>query len=212
MKNKFEFSLKNKFLQNALELLLAAFIAFLFPFWIAKIQEGSVSHHNLISPVHAQTMSPERVAKQVYEKMPKLPKENQYISEETNEINERNTLVSRIVRYHQYVKTRPTAFRLDWKLTLADYLDANEIIKDNRYPGSTTLIENPLLKDKEVIDTLTRNQRDELVNILVGIYNPKSNINSNVDSSSEENSSPSKNNSSREFVLPTPGGADLLLP
>lgn len=122
--------------------------------------------------VWAQTLTPEVVSREVYQQIPDFPLENNYLSVETNQVVSENTLVSRIVRYHQYVKSRPTVYRLDWKLTLADYLGKNEIMDEQRYP-STTITENPLEKDKQVIKSLTRQQRDELVSVLVNIYNPE---------------------------------------
>jgi hypothetical protein len=210
--NKFEFSFKNRLLKNTLEILLVALIGFLFPFWVAKIEKGSFSSQFLLSPVHAQSISPEKVAVEVYEQMPELPKENHYTRQETNEIDEDNTLISRMVRYHQYVKGRPTIFRLDWKLTLADYLGANEIIKEPLYPGYSSLTNNPMDKDIEVVNSLTFNQRQQLVDLLVSIYNPKKETNSHSDSSPETNPSPSQTPTNSDFLLPTPGGADLLLP
>ena len=210
--NKFEFSFKNRLFKNTLELLLVALIGFLFPFWVTKIEKASLIHNILLSPVNAQTLGPERVAAEVYRQMPDLPKENQYTREETQEIDEDNTLISRMVRYHQYVKVRPTAFRLDWKLTLADYLKANEIMQDSRYPGSSTLTDNPLAKDMEVIDSLTFEQRQQLVEILVNIYNPKTTSNSQPNLPENNNSSPPEEPTNSDFRLPMPGGADLLSP
>jgi hypothetical protein len=210
--NKFEFSLKNRFLKNTLELLLVALIGFLFPFWLTKIEQGSFSGKFWLSPVHAQTLSPEKVAREVYEQMPTLAQENEYTRAETNEIDRDNTLISRIVRYHQYVKARPTAFRLDWKLTLADYLGVNEIIQESRYPGYSTLTKNPLEKDREAINSLTFEQRQQLVDLLVSIYKPKKETSSNLNSSPETNPSSLEKPHNSDFQLPTPGGADLLLP
>ena len=163
------------------------------------------------SIVFAQSLRPEIVSEKVYEGIPDFPKENNYISKETNEVNSDNTLVARLVRYHQYIKTRPTIFRLDWKLTLADYMRKNEIIKEERYPGSSTLTQNPLAQDRQVISNLTIKQRDELVNMLVSIYNP--NFKNHSDTLPSQNNSPSRDNkTSPSFKLPQPGGADLLLP
>lgn len=210
--NKFEFSFQNRLLKNSLELLLVALIGFLFPFWVTKIEPRNFSRNFFVAPVNAQTLNPEKVAVEVYKQMPDLPKENQYTREETQEIDPDNTLISRMVRYHQYVKNRPTAFRLDWKLTLADYLKANEIIEDSRYPGYSTLTINPLPKDREVIDSLTFNQRQQLVDILVNIYNPQKTNNSNSNLPETNNTSPSEKPTNSDFQLPIPGGADLLSP
>ena len=130
----------------------------------------------------AQTFRPEVAATKVYQSIPSLPQENQYLSQETGEVDADNTLISRLIRYHQYVKNRPLNYRLDWKLTLADYLGVNEPIRDFRYPGSSTLQLNPLESDRAVIDSLSRSQRNELIDILVGIYNAQqpNNSTSNV--------------------------------
>ena len=162
----------------------------------------------------AQSLQPEKVAEQVYQAIPDFPQENDYISQETNQTATKNTLVSRIVRYHQYTKARPTIFRLDWKLTLADYLSKNEIIVEQRYPGNSTLTQNPMRKDKEVISNLTMQQRDDLVRILVDIYKPKT-TDTSVESTTPQNdngTTTENNSSSPTFKLPKPGGADLLLP
>ena len=65
----------------------------------------------------------------IYEKIPDLPLENDYISKGTGEVNPKETLVSRLIRYHFYVKGRPPNYRFDWKLTLADYLGANDYLQ-----------------------------------------------------------------------------------
>lgn len=165
-------------------------------------------NYSYSSVVFAQTITPEKVAEEVYQQIPDFPLENNYTSRETNQINLENTLISRLVRYHQYTKSRPTTFRLDWKLTLADYLGKNEIINDERYPGFNTLTKNPFSGDRKVIENLTMQQRNNLVNVLVSIYNP------NADNKPTEKpaQNPQNNNSSPSFTLPKPGGADLLLP
>jgi hypothetical protein len=161
------------------------------------------------SPVaFAQTITPEKVAEEVYQQIPDFPLENNYTSRETNQTNLENTLVSRLVRYHQYTKSRPTTFRLDWKLTLADYLGKNETINEERYPGFNTLTQNPFSSDRKIIENLTMQQRNNLVNVLVSIYNP----NAENKPTEKPAQNPQNNNSSPSFTLPKPGGADLLLP
>ena len=212
--NKFDFSFNQRLLKISLELLLATLIGFVFPFWVAKIERSDLSNRILFPVAIAQTtLRPEKVAARVYQEMPDLAQENQYIRQETGEIDEDNTLVSRLVRYHQYVKARPTIFRLDWKLTLADYLGANETIPESRYPGYSTLTVNPMKRDKQVINTLTLDQRQQLVDLIVSIYNPQSEANSNSEPTEEKNAPiPSNNPSQPSFELPLPGGAELLLP
>ncbi|BAZ28017.1 hypothetical protein NIES4074_04480 [Cylindrospermum sp. NIES-4074] len=127
-----------------------------------------------IQPAIAQRISPSDVWQEVYQQLPDFPRENKYISNETGKVAENNTLVSRLIRYHIYVKGRPPVYRLDWKLTLADYLGANEIMYDPAYPGNDVLRENPLDGDRAAISRLTRPQRDKLVQVLVNIFNPNS--------------------------------------
>jgi hypothetical protein len=124
-----------------------------------------------VYPVSAQTLNPEAVANVVYQKLPTLPQENQYLDRESQTVAKNNTLISRLVRYHQYIKSRPTNFRIDWQLTLADYLGINETMQEKRYPGNSTLTVNPLDGDRQVISKLTHQQRLELIDILVEIYN-----------------------------------------
>jgi hypothetical protein len=161
-----------------------------------------------IVPVFAQTLRPEMVAAEVYRRLSQLPQENKYIVKETGQIDADNTLVSRFIRYHQYVKNRPVNYRLDWKLTLADYLGVNEPIQSSRYPGSQTLKVNPQESDSSIINKLTRTQRNELIDTLVSIYNsqtPSANTSNSSSSSSPTNSTPQPR-------LPQPGDAQLLLP
>jgi hypothetical protein len=120
--------------------------------------------------VLAQTLNPEEVASVVYQKLPNLPLENQYLDRETQATATNHTLISRLIRYHQYIKSRPTKYRIDWQLTLADYFGINETIQKDRYPGSSTLTVNPLEGDRQIITKLTRQQRLDLIDILVEIY------------------------------------------
>ena len=183
------------------KLLLAIFI-YLLPLFVKSHRHTSIAI--------AQTLRPEVVAAEVYQNIPSLPQENQYLSQETGEVDADNTFISRLIRYHQYVKNRPLNYRLDWKLTLADYLGVNESIRDFRYPGSSTLQLNPLESDRAVIDSLSRSQRNELVDILVGIYNGQQPNNSTSNVSPENQ--PASDESNPLPKLPQPGDADLLLP
>ena len=81
----------------------------------------------------------------------------------------KNTLASRLIRYHIYVKRRSPICRFDQKLTLADQLGVNEIMYEDSYPGNDTLKQNPLASDRIAISKLTRRQRNNLVRILVNI-------------------------------------------
>ena len=151
------------------------------------------------------------VWKKVYEQLPNLPQENQYISQETGNVVEDNTLISRLIRYHIYVKARPTQYRLDWKLTLADYLGENEPMLVLDYPGQEALRENPLAGDQKAIQQLNRTERDALVNTLVSLFNPNAlNIeNPSLPKPNPSSPTPQPPNSGLT-PLPQSGDADLL--
>lgn len=106
----------------------------------------------------------------VYERLPDFPMENQYIDRETGDVATTNTLANRLIRYHLLVKGRPPTQRLDWKLTLADYLGANEPVLTYQYPGHDTLAVNPIQGDISAIGQLNRQERDRLVDVLVSIF------------------------------------------
>jgi hypothetical protein len=143
----------------------------------------------------AQRVSPGDVWQQVYQQLPNLPKENKYNSKDSGKVAENNTLASRLIRYHVYVKGRSPIYRLDWKLTLADYLGVNEIMYETTYPGNDTLQQNPIAGDRTAIQKLTRQQRNALVQVLANLFNP----------SSQDTQVPSPSRSA-----PPQGGAELL--
>ncbi|MGL5032312.1 MAG: hypothetical protein ACRC6M_00750 [Microcystaceae cyanobacterium] len=116
------------------------------------------------------TLRVEEAAKKVYEKLPYLPLENQYIRQDTGKVDPEHTLISRFIRYHQDLKRRANRYRFDWRITLADYLGVNEIITADSYPGNVTLQINPMTTDVKAIQALNRRQRQELVDLLVQIY------------------------------------------
>lgn len=168
---------------------------------------GKSLHRNLFSiqPAYAQRITPSDVWQLVYQQLPDLPRENKYISKENGKVAETNTLVNRLIRYHVYTKGRAPIYRLDWKLTLADYLGANEIMYDNTYPGNDSLQKNPIDGDKAVIARLTRSQRDALVQVLVNIFNPTSQ--NTLSPSPDTIATPSKSTTPQS---PQRGGAELL--
>ncbi|MEH2461434.1 hypothetical protein [Nostoc sp.] len=176
---------------------------------------GKLIHTNLFSiqlaiaaptpRLYAQRITPSDVWQLVYQQLPDLPRENKYISKENGKVAENNTLVSRLIRYHIYTKGRAAIYRLDWKLTLADYLGANEIMYDTSYPGNDSLRENPIEGDRKAITHLTRSQRNALVQVLVNIFNPPS----------QKTPSPSPNTTPSPATSTPPqppqrGGAELL--
>ncbi|MHC5859458.1 hypothetical protein [Nostoc sp.] len=158
-----------------------------------------------IQPVYAQRITPSDVWQLVYKQLPDFPLENKYISKENGKVAENNTLANRLIRYHIYTKGRAPIYRLDWKLTLADYLGVNETMYDASYPGNDSLRENPIEGDRKAITNLTRSQRDALVQVLVNIFNPTS-----------QNTVPPNPNTTTSPATSTPpqppqrGGAELL--
>lgn len=135
----------------------------------------SASSWSMISdmPVVARQFRVADAWQQVYAKLPALPKENQYISRDTNQPDQQNTFVGRLISYHVYVKGRPRGLRLDWKHTIADYLNANESIDDATYPTQKRLRTNPLERDRAILKAMTRQQRHQLVQVLVEVLNPR---------------------------------------
>lgn len=162
-----------------------------------------------IPPSFAQTARPQDIAQQVYKKLPNIPLENKYISKDTGKIDPNNTLVSRLLQYHLYTKGRPPGYRLDWKLTLADYLGINELIEETAYPGNATLKTNPIERDRAVMTRLNRKQRDDLVQAIVSLFdqNSRTPINNTSPSTNTPTSPPSQTNSP---PLPRPGDAQRL--
>lgn len=153
----------------------------------------------------AQRFQIEEIWRRIYEEIPGIPLENEYVNEDTGNVSTDNTLLNRLIRYHIYVKGRPTAYRLDWKLTLADYLGVNERIEEETYPSGTSLRTNPIDGDKAAIGSLNRAQRDALVNALVNSFNPNSQI-------SEPTSTPSPSPSPSPTVTPPPANAPSRFP
>ena len=83
-------------------------------------------------------------------------------------------------------------------------MQVNETIFENRYPGNQTLTINPLENDRKAISKLTRNQRNQLIETLLAIYNP------NSESLPAKN--PATDNLQNPSSVPQRGGAELLLP
>ncbi|HIK16037.1 MAG TPA: hypothetical protein IGS53_12235 [Leptolyngbyaceae cyanobacterium M33_DOE_097] len=143
----------------------------------------------------------------VYQQLPDIPKENQYISAETNQVDENDTLVGRLIRYHLYEKQRPPFFRLDWKLTLADYLGVNELMEPTTYPSAKQLKINPMEGDIAAIKRLNRAQRNALVQALTDAF-------SSVRPAQFQDNSPTAKPTATPKApsVKGPGGADLLRP
>ncbi len=177
---------------------------------------------NLYWPVSqltlAQSAQIEQIAEQVYQQVPGLPLENEYVNDQTGRVSANNTLVSRLIRYHIYAKSRPPNFRLDWKLTLADYLDVNERIEPETYPSGSALRKNPMEGDIAAIQLLTLAQRTAIVDLLAASFTPQTPPDS-ASPSSEPSSAPapailapSPTPPSRFPRQPQPGDAQLLQP
>ncbi|MEI2582166.1 hypothetical protein [Scytonema sp. PRP1] len=159
-----------------------------------------------IQPANAQRSTPGDVWQQVYQQLPDLPRENQYVSKETGKRAENNTLVSRMIWYHSYLKGRAPNYRLDWKLTLADYLGANEVMYETTYPGKDNLQKNPFDGDRAAVARLNRRQRDALVQALVNVFSSKS----QNTPATPNTSSPSQETTPPPRQVPKKGGAELL--
>ncbi|BAU10980.1 hypothetical protein LEP3755_14730 [Leptolyngbya sp. NIES-3755] len=140
-------------------LMLASVVAILFSVSPAIAQ---------IAPVRQDRV--QQAWQEVYKAVPELPLENQYVSRETGNVDPNNTLITRLIRYHYFIKGRPVNFRLDWKYTLADYLGINEPMQAEGYPGSDNLRKNPFESDRAIIQKLNRRQRDAIVQALVNAF------------------------------------------
>jgi len=118
-------------------------------------------------PANASIVRTAEIAQKIYTELPKIPLENQYFNQKLKKIDPNNTLINRILHYHAFTKGRPADMRLDWKLTLADYLGANDIMDPATYPSHDVLSKNPLDNDRAAVNTLTRSMRDQLIDRLI---------------------------------------------
>jgi hypothetical protein len=177
----------------------------------AEVRDSGISQLIGLQPATAQFSIPPDAGQQVYQRLPNLPLENQYVSRETGKVDVNSTLVSRLMRYHIFVKKRPANYRFDWKLTLADYLGVNEYLVESEYPGSNTLRENPMAGDRLAIAKLNRTERNALVNVLVSVFSPNTPPTPAPAPSASPSPSITPNPSTRPS-LPKPGDAQLLLP
>ncbi|NEO63845.1 MAG: hypothetical protein F6J98_26820, partial [Moorea sp. SIO4G2] len=158
---------KTKGIKLALGLALTTMTSGLLLLWESHDQGPGVFQFLGAQPAVAQFFIPPEISKVVYQRLPDLPQENQYISKESGEVAANNTLVNRLIRYHVYGKKRLPNFRFDWKLTMADYLGAYDYLEASQYPSGDTLTENPMEGDIAAIEQLTRAERDALVSVLV---------------------------------------------
>jgi hypothetical protein len=164
-----------------------------------------------MDPVWAQLRLIPEASRQVYQKIPELPLENFYSATQGNTGSlEENTLVRRMMVYHLQVKGRSPTNRLDWKLTLADYLDVNEPMYAQAYPGAANLSVNPYASDRAIIQSLNREQRSQLLNALIISFGgdptpPKLYIPPLPSSTPSTKQEPHK-----KLTIPDAGAADLL--
>ena len=142
---------------------------------------------------------------QVYDRMPEMPLEITYVRQDTDEVDPTDTLVTRLMRYHMYSKGRSPRFRLDWKLTLADYMGINELIPPETYPSNSRMTENPRYGDMQAISALNRDQRNRLVDTLIAVFDPE------LVPEQESNDTTQDSNENREDPPPTSNSAADLL-
>ncbi|MBF2002367.1 MAG: hypothetical protein IGS38_16795 [Synechococcales cyanobacterium M58_A2018_015] len=167
-----------------------------------------------LAPAYAQRFRIDEVGRQIQQQLPDIPLENEYVNRETGEVSPNNTLLTRLIRYHIYIKGRPVNYRLDWKLTLADYLGVNERMEPATYPSGDTLRTNPIEGDRAAIRSLTRAQREALVQALVSAFNPQAANPEPVPQPSPAAPSPvpAMSPAPRFPQEPQPGDANLLAP
>ncbi len=148
--------------------------------WTAEQSANQTSSEQSIfllvqtQPAAAQRLRASDIAEIVYAQHPDLPLENSYVEGDSGDVDIDNTLISRFIRYHLYVVRRLPNLRLDWKLTFADYLGANEWIVEEEYPGATNLRQNPRDQDITAIGQLNRAKRDAVIATLVEIFSSES--------------------------------------
>ncbi|MGJ3252705.1 MAG: hypothetical protein ACFE0J_16475 [Elainellaceae cyanobacterium] len=173
--------------------------------------QGGVSFFTS-QPANAQWRGTAEASRRVYEAMPELPLANEYVNSETGDVNPENTFANRFVRYHLYIQRRSPTFRFDWKITLADYLGINDWMREDDYPGADVVRTNPLDGDRDIVQNLSRSERDQLVQTLVGIFDPDGPSSSSRESTGSSDSSAPGSLDAAPPVRAEPGAADLLLP
>ncbi|NEZ56324.1 hypothetical protein D0962_00170 [Leptolyngbyaceae cyanobacterium CCMR0082] len=95
-----------------------------------------------------------KLADQLYGKYPDIPRATA----------ENTTLLSRFIDYHLDTQARPAQYHLDWELSMADYLDAP-------YHRGGSKVSVVTSADKQAMQTLSRQQRHELVRSLEQLFN-----------------------------------------
>lgn len=140
--------------------------------WQEVAQSQNLPNPNLPRPIVTQTVRIQMVSRLIYTQMPGFPPENQYLNRRTGVVDTEDTLVNRLIRYHVVTKNRAPMLRFDWRMTLADYLDVNEPMIEDRYPGTDTLQPEPMRNDRAAVSRLTPAQRTNLINLLVAAFTP----------------------------------------
>lgn len=163
-------------------------------------------------PVAAQPAEMQTVAEQVYQQLPDLPQENQYISKQTKTIAADSTLVKRLITYHTLVKGRSPVYRLDWKITLADYLGLNDWLNAKTYPGHGFLKSNPMEGDRKAIQQLNRQQREALIQALVSLHSDSQQTTAPVPATTTSKTTEVQTVEPQLQPLPQSDGAKLLKP
>jgi len=163
------------------------------------------------APAHAQLLRVQEIAERFYRQLPNFPKENQYVSKRTNQIDRENTLIWRLIQYHTYVKGRSPAYRFDWKITLADYLGLHEPMLESTYPGRERLKTNPLKSDRVVINRLNQTQRNQLVQVLVDVHTGRHGLRAQPPPSPAPTLEPGRPSQTSPSLQPAQPGARFLL-
>jgi len=130
--------------------------------WVAVLVIGSLW---VGAPAQAQLSRVEGAVQEVYRLLPDLPLRDDY----PTRVDSRGfrTLMHRFMVYHIQIMGRSPFNRFDWQLTLADYLDANEVMLVQTYPGIQVFTSNPFNGDRQVIQSLSRSQRQGLLRALL---------------------------------------------
>ena len=160
----------------------------------------------------------------IYELMPELPLEDNYVSI-NGEVMSGSNWLKRLLLYHIQTQGRLPDSRFDWRMTFADFLGANEPIYANQYPGAASFATNPLNRDRELFRALTRQERNRLLEALEAVYGNTSVINpleklaavngsstSLTIQESQQETEAATEDRAVTIDVAEPGAADLLLP
>ncbi|MEM8638340.1 MAG: hypothetical protein AAGG51_05985 [Cyanobacteria bacterium P01_G01_bin.54] len=192
-----------RLLKTSLKYLLIGAIALCLALW------GLDGEHFVTAQGNRNLEAAERAYAQLPAVLAQLPRANTYRLASSDAVQEHNTLLYRLIYYHTRVTRRAPFYRFDWKLTLADYLEAHETILPDRYPTATILTENPLESDRAILEGLNLQQRSALVDLLVVVFEGK--IPPPPTAAPEPTTEPETAPEPTGPVTPQPGDAELLL-